>query len=76
LKRITELKAGVLVVWWEFDGLPVVDDMGDMIDVMVTIDHHDFSGGESLYHDYWLFSKIPIVLVEITQSVHSLSIAP
>jgi len=41
LKRITEVKAGVLVVWWEFDGL-VVDAMGDMIDVMVTIDHHAF----------------------------------
>jgi len=41
LKRITEVKAGIWVVWWEFDV------MGDMIDVMVTIDHHAFSGGES-----------------------------
>jgi hypothetical protein len=73
LKRITEVKAGVLVVWWEFDGL-VVDAMGDMIDVMVTIDHHAFSGGES-YHDYWLFSKVPIVRRNHS-SVHSLSIAP
>jgi len=39
LKRITEVKAGV--VWWEFDDL-VVDAMGDMIDVTVTIDHHAF----------------------------------
>jgi hypothetical protein len=60
LKRITEVKAGVLVVGWEFDDL-VVDAMGGMVDVMVTIDHHAFSGGESSYHDYWLFSKIPIV---------------
>jgi hypothetical protein len=41
LKRITEVKAGVLVVWWEFDDL-VVDAMGDMIDVTITIDHHAF----------------------------------
>ena len=34
-------KSWGLVVWWEFDGL-VVDAMGDMIDVMVTIDHHAF----------------------------------
>jgi len=38
-----------LVVWWEFDA------MGDMIDAMVTIDHHAFTVGESLYHNYWLF---------------------
>jgi len=71
LKRITELKAGVLVVWWEFDGLLLeVDAMGDMIDVMVTIDHHTFSGGESSYHDYWLFSKIPLVRRNHYQFIH------
>jgi len=74
LKRITEVKTGVFVAWWGFDGL-VVDVMGDMIDVMVTIDHHAFSGGESSNHDYWLFSKIPIVRRNHL-SVHSLSIAP
>merc|ERR1719234_849751 len=47
--------------WWEFDGCLVVDAMGDLIDVMVTIDHRAFSVGERLTHDYWLFSKISIV---------------